>query len=199
MNESHKWIVGIDEVGRGPLAGPVSVAAFCIEKRKYDRYLAKGLKNSKALTPRARAEIAKKFYALKKSGELDFVIASVSERIIDQKGIVYAIHSAIETALGKLGLPPEEVLVLLDGGIRAPAKYKYQKTIIKGDEKHPVIAAASIVAKVHRDRYMVRIARRYPEYGFEQHKGYGTRAHYEALSKYGLCQIHRKTYLTSLL
>ncbi len=192
---AQKYIVGVDEVGRGPLAGPVSVAAFGIAQSAHDTFFAGGLKNSKALSPLARSKLSKKFHRARKNGEVQFAVSSVSQRTIDEKGIVFAIHLAIARALKKLSMYPDQSLVLLDGGIRAPREFIFQQTIIKGDEKHPTIAAASIVAKVHRDSLMIRLAKKYPEYGFERHKGYGTRKHYAQLSKHGPCEIHRKTYL----
>jgi len=122
----------------------------------------------------------------------------VSERLIDRNGMGWALRTAVARVLAKLSLPLNETSILLDGGLKAPANYINQKTIIRGDEKEWLIALASIIAKVKRDRFLVRLARKYPEYGFERHKGYGTKAHYEAIKRYGLCQIHRKSFLTKL-
>lgn len=197
---AKKYLVGIDEVGRGPLAGPVSVGAFAIPYKTPGVLYEKGvvpedLKNSKALSAESRDKYAKQFRAAKKRGDVNFVIVSVGEKFIDRHGIARAIQKAIDGCMKKLAIAAGSATVLLDGGLRAPAEYKNQRTIIKGDEKHPVIAAASIVAKVHRDKKMIRLARTHPEYGFEKHKGYGTRLHYERIMKYGPCKIHRKLYL----
>ena len=197
----------MDEVGRGPLAGPVTVCAFAVSTLDVD-IIPRGLKNSKALSAKAREKYAREFRKLAKEGKVVYKISSVSETIIDKKGIVFSVHLAIARALRKLKLHSNDrspgdlsfewkkVLVLLDGGIRAPKEYLNQKTIIKGDIKEPIIAAASIVAKVFRDKKMIRLALRYPEYGFERHKGYGTRAHYKALKKHGPSPIHRLSFLT---
>lgn len=192
------FLVGIDEVGRGPLAGPVSVGAFAVSTSDVDT-LPKDLKNSKALSVVRREEWFVYFDRLAKEGKVRYAVTSVSNHVIDSFGIVHSIRRALASALKKLEIDPACAHVFLDGGLRAPSKYKTQETIIKGDEKIPVIAAASIMAKVSRDRKLDRMARRYPVYGFDRHKGYGTRSHYEALNKYGLCEIHRRTYLANLL
>ncbi len=202
----YKYIVGIDEVGRGPLAGPVAVGAVKLEKEwiklKEKEGWFKGLRDSKKLSPKAREEWVVKIKQAQKEGWLDFSVAFVSSRVIDKKGLSYAIRTALAQALRILedlskGSPwiREEVNVLLDGGLHAPVHYKNQTTIIKGDEKEVSIALASIVAKVARDKKMVALAKKFPRYGFEQHKGYGTRAHYEAIKKHGITPYHRKSFL----
>ena len=102
---------------------------------------------------------------------------------------------AIEKIFLKFKLEPSECLVLLDGNLKAPKEFKNQETIVKGDEKEPVISLASIIAKVSRDRYIVDLSKKYPEYEFERHKGYGTKLHYEMLKEHGLCNIHRRTFI----
>ena len=192
---ARRIIIGIDEVGRGPLAGPVTVAAVACphdKLRTINSKLFRGIKDSKKLSAIQREAW---FLKLKKT---PYAIASVSSAVIDTIGIAPAIRLAVGRCIKKLTkdykLSTINSQVLLDGALRAPSIYKNQKTIIKGDEKNPVIAAASIVAKVHRDRLMVRIHKKYPHYGFDAHKGYGTKMHQAAIRTYGLCAIHRKSF-----
>ena len=117
-----------------------------------------------------------------------------SNAVIDTKGLSFAIKKALSGCLQKVGVT-EKDKVLLDGGLKAPKEFTNQQTIIKGDEKHPIIAWASILAKVHRDNYMTKMSKKYPEYGFEKHMGYGTRLHRDAIQKHGLSSIHRKSFL----
>ena len=189
--DHYKYIIGIDEAGRGPIAGPVAVGLVMILKK--DRNLLRGVKDSKKLTPKQREKWFKKIKKLEKEGKLFSSCSLVSEGVIDKKGIVYAINLGIKRGCSKAGNKNSEVL--LDGGLRAPKEYKNQKTIIKGDQKILVISAASIVAKVTRDRKMFVLAKKYPKYGFESHKGYGTEEHYRNLKKRGLSKIHRKTFI----
>jgi ribonuclease HII len=125
---------------------------------------------------------------------VDFCVTFQSEKVIDNKGLSFAIKKALRTSLLALKKAPESAKVLLDGGLKAPPEFKDQKTIIKGDEKEMVIALASITAKVLRDRKMIRLGKKYPAYGFEIHKGYGTKGHYEAIKKYGLLNEHRISF-----
>ncbi len=136
---------------------------------------------------------------------VDFAVTFQSEKIIDTKGLSFAIKNALAISIEKLveknkksGLTPAAALVLLDGGLKAPAHFKHKKTIIHGDAKEQTIALASICAKVLRDRRMVAVAKKYPGYGFEVHKGYGTVAHYTAIKKHGLSSIHRRSFLRKL-
>lgn len=190
------WYIGIDEVGRGPLAGPVTVCAAAFRERK-PRYLA-GIKDSKKLSAKKRKKWLERFLIKEKDGEIKFAVSSVSSEKIDEIGIVSAVHLAIENCLAALPCDPAFCNVLLDGGIKAPKEYSYQETMIRGDEKERIIAAASIIAKIDRDALMTEFSKKFPEYGFEKHKGYGTRAHYEAIKKHGQCEIHRKSYLKDL-
>ncbi len=191
----RKWLVGIDEAGRGPLAGPVSVgvvvapSAFKTVFKKY------AVKDSKKLSEKDREQWYKWLNKERREGKLNFATALVSNQIIDKQGIVPAVRLGIKRCLARLNLEPEECEVLLDGSLKAPLIFKSQKTIIKGDETEPIIALASIAAKVRRDRYMCRLAAEYPKYQFEIHKGYGTKAHYAALKKHGLSTIHRLSFL----
>ncbi len=187
-----KWVVGIDEAGRGPLAGPVAVAAVAATasvKRKTQNVK---FRDSKKLSFKKREEI---FKLVASSQKLVAVCSLVGEKIIDQHGIVYAVRLGIKRSLQKLNINPKMCNILLDGSLKAPPEYKNQKTVIRGDETVPIIALASIVAKVKRDRRMIRISKKYPQYNFHVHKGYGTRAHYRALRINGPSEIHRLTFL----
>ncbi len=194
-----KTIIGIDEVGRGPLAGPVTVCVVACEEKIYkklknDKRLPPLGKDSKKLSPTNRQKYAK---ILKYIG-LAYVVVNVSNTVIDKKGISFAIKKAISLGINKLKLNPKKSLILLDGGLKAPKEFIKQKTIIKGDEKEKIIAWASILAKVSRDDLMIRTGKRYPEYGFEAHKGYGTAIHRKMLKKHGLSAFHRVTFCKNL-
>ena len=201
-----QWTVGIDEVGRGPLAGPVAVGAVCVDmahaKEKLSRAdfraLFSGIKDSKKLSPQKREEWYLKIVSAKKSGLLDFAVTYISAKEIDTKGLAPSIRKALQKSLKKVAPDPTHTRVLLDGSLYAPAEYTDQKTIIKGDLKEPIIGLASIVAKVSRDRLMTRYSKKYPQYDFEVHKGYGTRTHYEKIKRYGLSPLHRKSFLKRL-
>lgn len=196
-------MVGIDEVGRGPLAGPVTVAAVAMPKdlriKKYD--LRTKLRDSKKLTPKQR----EKWYEyVKNHPKIFYATARVTQKIIDRINISNAANLAATRALTKL-LETRDMRqvskVLLDGGLYIrvnPRQYPRlsASTITKGDEKYKCIKLASIVAKVSRDRYMTKIChKKFPQYGFNKHKGYGTKAHIAALKKHGLSPLHRLTFL----
>jgi ribonuclease HII len=193
-----KFVVGIDEVGRGPLAGPVAVCAFKMRTNFNAKSFGR-IKDSKKLTPEKRQGIFYKLAKLKKEKIVNYFVCYESARKIDKIGLSRAIKSCLEKALGKLKCKPNECLVLLDGGLKAPQKYKNQKTIIKGDEKERAIAFASIVAKVRRDALMCKLSKKYPKYSFEIHKGYGTKRHCEAIKKNGLCFEHRKCFCKNFI
>lgn len=209
-----KLIIGIDEAGRGPLAGPVTVGIFGAEE-KIGKWLLKNifnskLRDSKKLSEKKREEIYKKFLELKKDHKINFSVSHVSNKIIDKIGISKAIQNGINKSLKKINLTPnpsprirrgekEKIYIRLDGLLKAPKEFKNQKTIIKGDEKDVFIACASIVAKVSRDKLMCRLAQKYPNYGFEIHKGYGTRLHMEYIKRLGFSDIHRKTFCKGIL
>lgn len=188
-----KYIIGIDEVGRGPLAGPVAIGAFKMPADFDGKNFGK-IKDSKKLTPEKREEIDKKLKKLKKEKIVDFFVCFQSAKQIDKLGLSKAIRNCIESGMKKLKVKPQECLVLLDGGLKAPKIFKNQKTIIKGDEKERAIAFASIVAKVRRDALMCKLAKKYPEYCFEIHKGYGTKKHRDLIAKYGLSAEHRRSF-----
>ncbi|MEN9614183.1 MAG: ribonuclease ribonuclease [Candidatus Parcubacteria bacterium] len=190
-------IVGIDEVGRGPIAGPVAVGA-CSVSADFDFSFCKGIRDSKKLTAQKREEWEKKIVLAQKEGKLSYAVTFVSSRVIDTKGLSYAIKKALATSLKKVVHDPRSTQVLLDGGLKAPLEFTYQKTIIKGDEKEPVISLASIVAKVMRDRHMVKLSKHYLHYDFHIHKGYGTRAHYQKILEHGLSPEHRRSFLKGL-
>ncbi len=194
----HTHTIGIDEVGRGPIAGPVAVGAFTFLKPTAKK-LFRGVKESKQLTERRREEWFARIEQAQKSGVIDFHVTFQSEKVIDAKGLSYAIKTALFISLGALvtrnRMKPVNVRVLLDGGLKAPLNYPNQKTIIKGDEKEMIIALASICAKVLRDRKMNLLAKKYPAYGFEKHKGYGTKGHYRAIEEGGVLQVHRRSFL----
>lgn len=190
-------VIGIDEVGRGPIAGPLCVGACLVSSAHANAFSRKlrGIKDSKQLTAEKREEWFCIISEAEKRKECRWSTVFVSNLLIDRRGMSFALRHAIKRVLWKLRADPKRTHVLLDGGIRAPALFLSQQTIIKGDEKEPLIASASIMAKVRRDRYMVRLAKRYPQYGFETHKGYGTKKHYDALKKHGISEVHRRSFL----
>ena len=193
-----QYVIGIDEAGRGPLAGPVSVGAacFCISDRRRFSVFSKGVKDSKKLNEKQREEWFTKMEKESSLGKLSFSVSFSSAEMIDTHGLSLAVRKALSETLVKLSRPSESTLILLDGALYAPKEYPFQKTIIHGDDIEPIISLASIAAKVLRDRKMRVLAKKYPEYGFEHHKGYGTKKHYEMVAKYGVLEgIHRKTFL----
>jgi len=224
-----RYIVGIDEVGRGPLAGPVAVASFILrfnyELPISDDCKLPKLKDSKKLSKKQREVWFEYLKVQRKKGNCDYAVSFVSHINIDKFGIAKCIQKALNESLEKVvsseilfvrssdllvensfsedgssARPSQKeiqtsLFVYLDGGLHAPSEYINQETIIRGDELHPVISMASIVAKVTRDNVMTKYAKEYPEYGFEKHSGYGTKAHYEAIKKHGQTPIHRKTFI----
>ncbi len=192
-----KYQIGIDEVGRGPLAGPVTLGAVMIRKDAAENFseIFRGVTDSKQLSPAQRELWAKKAQLHEEKGLIRFSISSVSNTTIDTIGLARAIRRALGNCLKKLQANPLECEIFLDGSLYAPKEFIYQKTIIKGDQKVKIISLASVIAKVHRDTKMKQLAKRYPQYGFEIHKGYGTKAHYKALKHYGPSHIHRRSFL----
>lgn len=195
------YLVGVDEVGRGPIAGSLCVGACALRREHAGVFFEKvrGLKDSKQLRAKGREEWTGLLHILEEAGFVRLAVASVSERAIDKDGLAKALHTAVGKALALLRIPPTRSFILLDGSLRAPSEYLFQESVINGDETDTLIASASIVAKVYRDRYMTRLAKRYPLYGFEKHKGYGTKEHYRALKKYGVSEVHRKSFLKKFL
>ncbi|MBE6984287.1 MAG: ribonuclease HII [Ruminococcaceae bacterium] len=179
-----KLVCGVDEAGRGPLAGPVCAAAVILPM---DLEI-EGLNDSKKLTEKRREAL----YDIIVDKALAYGIAFASEEEIDEINILQATFLAMRRAVEQLQLKPD--MVLVDGN-REPELELPVKTIVKGDSLSANIAAASILAKVTRDRLMVQLDETYPQYGFAVHKGYGTKAHYTALREHGMCPCHRKTFL----
>ncbi len=177
-------ICGVDEAGRGPLAGPVCAAAVILPPELQ----IPGLNDSKKLTDKKRREL----FDVIVSEAVSYGIAMVSETEIDEINILQATFRAMEQAVARMDVHPD--LVLVDGN-RSPGLPLPVKTVVKGDSLSANIAAASILAKVTRDRFMEQMDQVYPQYGFAVHKGYGTKRHYEALREYGPSSLHRMTFL----
>ena len=182
--DSIRVICGVDEAGRGPLAGPVCAAAVILPP-----YLEiPGLTDSKKLTDKKRREL----FPIIQEQAIAFGIGLASEQEIDERNILNATFLAMQRALDQLNVRPD--LALIDGNRETDFGLPV-KTVVKGDSLSANIAAASVLAKVTRDDIMLEQAKLYPEYGFDVHKGYGTKAHYAALREYGHCAIHRLSFL----
>lgn len=186
--EGYNLICGVDEAGRGPLAGAVYAAAVILPQD----IVIPGLNDSKKLSEKRREELFEIIIEKAKA----YSIASVGEKRIDEINILNATFEAMNKAVNSLSIQPDYVLI---DGNRIKGMSIPHETVVKGDAKSASIAAASILAKVSRDRYITKLAEKYPEYRFEKHKGYGTAAHNEAILKYGPCEIHRRTFLKKLL
>ncbi|MCI8767132.1 ribonuclease HII [Schaedlerella sp.] len=182
------YICGIDEAGRGPLAGPVAAAAVILPKDCEILYL----NDSKKLSPKRREALYDEILEKAVAAGIGLVEASR----IDEINILQATYEAMRLAVGKLGIVPE---VLLNDAVTIPELDLEQVPIIKGDARSVSIAAASILAKVTRDRLMTEYDNMYPQYGFAVHKGYGTAAHIEALKTYGPCPVHRNTFIKGIV
>ena len=186
-DEGFTLLCGVDEAGRGPLAGPVCAAAVILPRG----LVIEGLNDSKKLSEKRREEL----YDVIRGECISCGVAFATVEEIETLNILEATFLAMNRALEQLSLIPE--LALIDGnrtkGIALPSR-----AVIKGDAKCADIAAASVLAKVTRDRYMLQMAEQYPQYGFEQHKGYGTKQHYAALLQYGPSPIHRMSFLKKL-
>lgn len=182
------YIAGVDEAGRGPLAGPVYAAAVILP----DDVIIEGINDSKKLSEKKREEL----FEVIKEKALSYAVCPINEKRIDEINILQATYEAMRGAVNGLEIKPDYVLV---DGNRDPGLDVPCETVVKGDSKSMSIAAASILAKVSRDRYISEMAEKYPGYGFEKHKGYGTKAHYEAIQKLGVCEIHRRTFLKKIL
>lgn len=190
-------LIGIDEAGRGPLAGPIAVGAFAVKSKGILKRF-RGVKDSKQLSELQREEWFREIKKQRLKGKILYAVSFSSCEVIDTKGITHATYSALNRCLKRLekkAFASPECRILLDGSLYASSRYPNQKTIIDGDAKEKIIALASICAKVTRDRKMKRLAKEFPEYGFEIHKGYGTKAHYRAIRKYGPSEAHRKSFL----
>lgn len=186
FDQGLRLICGVDEAGRGPLAGPVCAAAVVLPAGLH----IPGLNDSKKLTDRKRREL----FPIIQEKALAYGIGLATHEEIDEINILQATFLAMKRAIDSLGLSPE--LALVDGN-KAGNFGVPVKTVVKGDSLSASIAAASVLAKVIRDDIMLEMAKQYPQYEFERHKGYGTKAHYAALAAYGPCPIHRMSFLKS--
>ncbi len=187
--KGYNVICGVDEAGRGPLAGPVCAAAVILPEGT----VIEGLDDSKKLTEKKREAL----FEVIKEKAIAYGIAFSSVEEIEEFNILGATYIAMCRAIEQLPVKPDYVLI--DGNRYPPMLDIDGETVVKGDSKSMSIAAASILAKVTRDRLLLQYAERYPEYSFEKHKGYGTKAHIEAIKKYGVTEIHRPSFLKKLL
>lgn len=181
--EGYDLIAGVDEAGRGPLAGPVAVAAVILPKELYLPFL----NDSKKLSEKRRETL----YDMIKEQAVAYSVVLVDREIIDKENIYEATKNGMYNAILKLSQKPDKVLIDAMPLDKLPIP---SLSIVKGDAKSASIAAASVLAKVTRDRFMREMDKVYPEYGFKNHKGYGTKAHIEAIKKYGPCPLHRETF-----
>lgn len=182
-------VAGIDEAGRGPLAGPVVCA--CVVMPLEEDKIIQGINDSKKLSEKKREELFEKII----NTAIDYCIVPVDENTIDQINILNATKLGMEKALS--GLKQQPYVALIDAVKISTTTM--QESIIKGDAKSYNIAAASILAKVFRDRLMKSLAEKYPQYHFEKHKGYGTKDHIQALKEYGKCEIHRNSFIKNFI
>lgn len=198
-----KYLIGIDEAGRGALAGPVSVGAVLMPldfdwREAFALVTKKGeprLRDSKKLSPEQRDIL---YSYIVGHGHLKYGSGLVGADIIDAIGIVPATHQAAALALAALKVAPSEARVMLDAGLRVAPEWS-QESFVRGDENVPVIALASIIAKVTRDRYMEKLPDSYAVYQFAQHKGYGTAVHRGAIQNEGMSDLHRKSFCANIL
>lgn len=186
--EGYTTVCGIDEAGRGPLCGPVCAAAVILP---VDCEI-EGINDSKKLSEKKREKLYDEI--IRKA--VCYAVSMVPADVIDEINILQATFLAMRNAVSGLSVQPD--IALIDGN-QKPGLTIEERTIVKGDAKSISIAAASILAKVTRDRYMLEADTKYPEYKFAQHKGYGTKLHYEMLAEYGLCPEHRRTFLKKIL
>ncbi len=186
--QNIEHIAGVDEAGRGPLAGPVVAAAVIFPKE----FVMHGVNDSKKLSTRKREEL----FRMISQQAMSVGVGIIDHKVIDHINILQATHLAMRKALENLAIKPDYVLV--DGNSFTHDTLRFQN-IIGGDAKSFTIAAASIIAKVTRDRLMCELDAYFPQYGFAQHKGYGTPQHIEAIRIYGLCEIHRRSFHPSIL
>lgn len=182
-SEGYNFVCGVDEAGRGPLCGPVVAAAVILPK---DEYI-EGVNDSKKLTEKKREKLYDDI--MKKAVAASIGISDVD--VIEKVNILNATKLAMKQAIEKLSIKPDYVLI--DGNQMIDINIKAE-TVVSGDAKSLSIAAASIIAKVTRDRMLIEFDKKYPEYGFAKHKGYGTKSHIEAIQKYGLTDIHRSSF-----
>jgi len=190
LSNGRKIICGLDEAGRGPLAGPVVCSAVVLPRIEKDTDFQEfqGIDDSKKLSSKKREKL---YTSLIENPNVHIGIGIVSEQIIDRVNILRATHLGMIRALKNLDITPDCLLV---DGMLIPKVKTYQKKIIDGDALSLSIAAASVIAKVTRDSIMVQYHEQYPQYGFDKHKGYGTKTHLEKIRKIGPCKIHRMTF-----
>lgn len=185
--KGFKAICGVDEAGRGPLAGPVCAAAVILPPD----CVIEGLNDSKKLSEKKREAL----FDVIKDKALAYSIAMASEKEIDEINILQATFLAMKRAVDSLSIKPDYILV---DGNRDPLFDTETELVVKGDSLSASIAAASVLAKVTRDRFMLEIDKKYPQYQFSKHKGYGTKLHYEMIAEYGISDVHRRTFLKKL-
>lgn len=183
-NKGYKYICGCDEAGRGPLAGPVVVASVIMPLDD----IITDIDDSKKLSEKKREEL----YDVIISKAIAFRVSIISEKVIDEINILNATKNGMEDAINNLSVKPDFALVDAVKGLKLNCEYL---PIIKGDYLSYSIGSASIIAKVTRDRLMKDLAKKYPNYEFDKHKGYGTKQHIELLKKYGKCEIHRESFI----
>jgi len=191
--KGYKYVVGIDEVGRGPLAGPVMASAVFISQKYFKKAKKiKNVKDSKQLSKKKRKEV---FDEIMKDKNIKWGTGSVSEKIIDKINILQATKLAMIKAIKDLEKRNKIKVdyLILDGKMKLDINID-QKSIIKGDDKIFSISMASIIAKVTRDELMIKYDKKYPQYNFKKHKGYGTKEHINNIKKYGISNIHRKSF-----
>ncbi len=188
ISEGYNVICGVDEAGRGPLCGPVCAAAVILP---VDCEI-EGINDSKKLSEKKREQL----FDIIKEKAVAYSIYMVDASVIDEINILQATFLAMRTAVENLSVKPD--MALIDGNGK-PGLAIAERTVVKGDAKSVSIAAASILAKVTRDRYMLEADKKYPEYFFAKHKGYGTKLHYEAIAEHGICPEHRRTFLKKIL
>lgn len=187
--KGYQLIAGMDEAGRGPLAGPVFTAMVIMPLNSES--IINGINDSKQLSPQKR----EKLYDEILSTALAYAICPVDENTIDKMNILEATKYGMQKCLQSISIRPDYCLVDYVSKLKLDIPFE---TIVKGDAKSYNIACASILAKVARDRYMLNVAKEYPEYCFDKHKGYGTKLHYEMIKKYGVSAVHRKSFLKNL-
>ena len=188
ISEGYGVVCGIDEAGRGPLAGPVCAAAVILPT---DMEI-EGLNDSKKLTEKKREAL----FDVVKEKALAYSIVMVDEKVIDEINILQATLLAMRRAVETLEIKPDAALI---DGNQKPGLGIEERTVVKGDAKSMSIAAASILAKVSRDRFMLELDEKYPQYQFAKHKGYGTKLHYECIEQFGISPVHRLTFLKKIL
>ncbi len=192
--QGFSYILGLDEVGRGPLAGPVCTCAVLIrENFPLPEDFVLKVRDSKKLSPQQRSEIYKR---ISEFPQISFGLSLVNNKTIDKIGLQKSIFNCFEHSINNL-IKKSKIhphIVLIDGNQKIPNIKWEQETIIKGDDKVFSIALASIIAKHTRDTLMIKLSKKYPEYSFDIHKGYGTKKHIEMIKKYGQCDLHRKSF-----